>query len=273
MPVLSELTAHARTLIKDLDPAAALDTLADKEGAPPGDAELLLVRAGALAALDRFGIAYELVSSLLERRELAPSERLEAMLHKARILRKASRQVDAALETAYAVAGDAERQGGPSLVLAGEAHIEAALLLSRKRCRALADRSLAAAAAALPDDPRVPVYQGLVLVEFDERALARQQFEAALARGGRHGERWGRLALAHVDTLLGEFDAARGHLGAVAPLAPGDLWARWLRGRLALAEHDWTGAADALADLIAASPRADAVHHYEYERAGALYRA
>src|SRR5215831_20474862 len=244
MPVLSELTAHARTLIKDLDPAAALDTLADKEGAPPGDAELLLVRAGALAALDRFGIAYELVSSLLERRELAPSERLEAMLHKARILRKASRQVDAALETAYAVAGDAERQGGPSLVLAGEAHIEAALLLSRKRCRALADRSLAAAAAALPDDPRVPVYQGLVLVEFDERALARQQFEAAL-----------------------------GHLGAVAPLAPGDLWARWLRGRLALAEHDWTGAADALADLIAASPRADAVHHYEYERAGALYRA
>jgi len=268
--VLSELTARARSLIEKLDPAAALAAVAGQDGA---EATVLLVRAGALAALDQFREAYDLVCGLLERRELGPAERLEALVHKARLLRKASRKVDLALETAFEAASAGTQQGGSALALAGEAHIEAALLLSRKRCRKLAARSLAAAAAALPDDPRALVFEGLVMVDFDERLEARAKFEAARERGGAGGERWGRLALAHVDTLLGDFDAARAHLAALTPLAPGDLWGRWLAVRLALAQHDWLRAAEALGDLVSASPRADAVHHYEYERAGALYRA
>src|SRR5207245_5970581 len=101
MPDLSELTSQARSLIEDLDPTRALVTLdAATPPAPPADAELLLLRVAALAALEQFHDAFGLLATLLERRELDQSVRVEAQLHKARVLRKASLQVDEALETA-----------------------------------------------------------------------------------------------------------------------------------------------------------------------------
>ncbi|HJZ86642.1 MAG TPA: C39 family peptidase [Polyangia bacterium] len=273
MPDLAQVTSHARALIEDLRAAEALSALAAVPPPPqPSDQELLLARTSALTALEQFRAAYDIACGLLDRSQLGAAERVEAQLWKARILRKASPLCDHALETALAAAAAGEQLGGAAPALAGEAHLEAASLLGRKRCRKLAERELAAAANALPGDPRVAVFAGYLLIDFDERAAARAQFESALALVPR-GRRWGRLGLAHVATLAGDFALADQHLAELAPLASGDLWARWLRVRLRMAEHRFSDVVAALEDLLAASPHADAARRHAYDRACALYRA
>jgi tetratricopeptide (TPR) repeat protein len=269
MQQVVEVVRRARGLVDDLRPADALVELsAVSAPPPPADQSLLLARAAALGGGEQLRASYDIATRLLDRRDLGAAERAETLLHKARALRKVSSLVDQGLLAALEASAISE--AAPDVVV--EARLEAALLWSRKRCRRLAEGQLDVAARLAVADPRTLVYRGFVLLDCDERAAARREFERALALDAR-GSRWGRISLAHLATLSGEFQAAHAHLDALGTLPPGDLWARNVRARLYASEGRWAAAAAAFHDLRSAAPQSDFAARYAYERASALYRA
>jgi tetratricopeptide (TPR) repeat protein len=265
-------TSVARQLIDDLRHVEAIAALERLEPGPLVAEEADLIRSHALCGLERYRQAWTMVSALLERKDLAPRQRIEARVLEARVLRRAGRSVDNALDTALTAARAAEREGGDALRLALEARLEAAPLFARKRCKALAERELARAREIDPNDPRILSADGYLHVEFDARTEANTRFRALLGKGER-GERLGRLGLAWVALLCGEFAAAHAHLDAIGPLKSGDLPTRRMRARLFTVEQKWPEAARALAAVLEASPQADRARSDAYERALALYRA
>src|SRR3970282_1614633 len=97
-------------------------------------------------------------------------------------------------------------------------------------------------------------------------------WEEMMPAGGRLAVLGGQ-SLAHLEYVLGEFDAAHAQLERIAPLPPGALWPRRTRVQLFDVEQRWVDAAGQLAELRTLSPHADAVWRDAYSRGNYLYRA
>lgn len=256
---------------------ARLDDPADGGALSPALAGIL--RSRALMGLEQWRTAYDVLQAVRKERELSGSERVEAQLRTATVLRCASASVDHALEMALAAAEQAERAGANGLAV--DARLEAARLYARKRCRKLTEGAIAAARALGVHLGRVEATAGDLSVHFDSRPDARDAYERAIALGaglGRDAERaasvrLGRLGLARLHTVLGEFDTAVEQLVALGDPLPEDLPVRRAAWRLWASRADWSKAATALAGLVDASPRGDGARSLQLERAAALYRA
>ncbi len=262
--------ARARKLLFELFAAEALrETQAG--GAKSEAAELGLLRARALLALERIDAAYDAVGAVHARKDLGDRDREELRIVKARLLRRTSPFVDEALDLALRAASSAERMGKAAVDLAAEAHREAARLLAKKRVRDLADEHLKRAAALAPHDEDQPCAEAEVLCDFDERAPAIARYDAARALSP-IGDRRGRAGRAHVAMLLGHFDEAHALLASLAPLRSGELYAQRLRARLFLAQQRWGDAIGAIDELLRMSPASDSAPRDKYDRACAFYR-
>ncbi len=267
-----EVLAEQATQLNDrhhyAEALVAIHAAIEAEGGltPPVD----LIRAHSLLGLERFQEAYRCTRNLLANG--GEWIRPKALVAKARILRRSSRYVDDALEAALEAATAAALQGEESRPYVGEAHLEAARVFAMKRCRRLAERELDAAIIALPDDPNVASYRAAVLMEFDERPEAQRQLEALLA-GDEKAAYLGAAGLAHLEYVMGDFDAAHSHLDAIAPAPEGDLWPRRVRAMVLEAQHRWHEAAAAYAELCANSPHGDGLLRYSYRRAVCMYKA
>ncbi len=255
---------------------ARLDDANDGGGLSPVQNGTL--RARALLGLERWRAAYDLLQSIRERRDLNAAERIEVQVLSAHVLRSASASVDFALELALAAAQGAGRAGAPELGV--RAHLEAARLFARKRCRALGDKAVAAAAELAVLPALVAATRGDLLVTFDERPAARDAYEAAAAAPAdavaterAHAERLSRLGLARLQVILGEFDTAASTLASLPKPAAQDIAPRRASWRLHAARADWPAVAGVLAEIIDISPDGDNARSLQLERASALYRA
>jgi len=248
---------------------AAIHAAIEAEGGltPPLD----LIRAHSLLGLERFQEAYSCARNLLTNG--GEGIRPKALVAKARILRRSSRYVDDALEAALEAAAAAALQGEESRPYVGEAHLEAARIFAMKRCPELANRELDAANAALPDDPRVTSYRAAVLMDFDERPEAKKQLEQLLATDVAGAAYLASAGLAHLEYVMGDFDAAHAHLDAISPAPEGALWPRRVRAMVLEAQQRWQEAAEAHAALCANSPHGDGLLRYSYRRAVCMYKA
>lgn len=269
-PVVAQELAALLDSFQAREVLARLDAPSDGGALEPGLAGVL--RARAMASLERFRAAYDVLGEVKQLRDLGESERLAAQVLTARVLRFASPLVDHALEVAVAAAERAERAGDASRPQAVEARVEAALLFARKRCRKLAEAELARARTTGVSLERVHAAEAEVALEFDERAIAKSAYEAALAIPGA-GERVGRLGLARLHTVLGEFDAAAASLTALGERPAGDLAVKRAWHRLYAAKGEWTKVAEAIASFLEVAPDADSARRLMLERASAFYRA
>src|SRR5262249_1437929 len=151
-------------------------------------------------------------------------------------------------DAAVGAAEDAEK--GHLAELLGQAQLATARLYTRKRCRKLAEAAISSAEAALGgEDARTCAERGHVLVAFDERGGAKKMYEHTVELGGDRGERFGRLGLAHVALLLGEFAEAHAQLDRLEPGPVGDLPTKRMRAQLLSAEHRWAEVAAAYAAI------------------------
>ena len=255
------------------DQGYAAEALAAVERAPAGVAATLL-RARAELALDRFDHAHASLRSVFRRDDTSPKSRAHAQVLQAILLRRSSPLLDEALDSALRAAQGATRAGDAAL--AAEAHVEAARLLAAKRSRELADAQLARAAE------RAGTSQALagmlacadadVRLAFDDRPGAYERYRQA-ATPGTPFERLAHVGCANVAMLLGHFDDAHAHLGALGPLRSGEAPARRLRVRLLLAAHRWAEAAHVIDEGLHQNPASDFRFRDRHERACSLYRA
>ncbi|MBK8715050.1 MAG: tetratricopeptide repeat protein [Deltaproteobacteria bacterium] len=266
--------------IEAFDFDAAFAKLADPQGGGAlGPVLSGLLRARVQVGLEQRRDAYDTLQQVRGLRELGVPERLEAQLATARVLRLGWWSTDVALDMALAAAEQATRTGRRTLAV--EAHLEAAQLFARKRCRDLSQRQIDAAQQLQVDAALVHATRGELAISFDQRPAAKEAFEAALALAEGDGEvaarqgaaRLGRLGLARLFTVLGEFDAAREQLLALGDRPPGDLAAHRVTWRLHAAQADWARSAQVLARMLAASPASDPARSLMLEHASALYRA
>ncbi len=116
------------------------------------------------------------------------------------------------------------------------------------------------------------VADGDVRVAFDDRPGALERYGAAAVAGGPQ-ERAARIGLANVAMLLGHFDEALAHLGALGSIRSGEAAARRIRVRLMLAGHRWAEAAQIVDEGLRTNPASDFRFRDRYERACSLYRA
>jgi tetratricopeptide (TPR) repeat protein len=230
-----------------------------------------ILRARALASVERFHEAYKLLGEVRAMRDLGERERIEAQILTARVLRFASPLVDYALELSLAAADAGSRAGTMFATLRVDAHVEAALLFLRKRCRKLAERELALADGIGVHPERVHAARAELALIFDERTAAKTAFDAAVALGG-DGARRGHLGLARLYTILGEFPRAAQHLQALGSRPAGDIAAKRVRYRLHAAQGQWLEVAAALESILESVPDADGAPSMRLERASAFYK-
>lgn len=277
----AQLPTIAQSIVSDLDAfefTRALARLADpKEGGALDPVTAGLLRARALVGREQYNAAYDTLQQVRGRRELTTATRLEYQVATARVLRLGWWSTDAAIDLALSAARQAMRIGAPAL--AAEAHLEAALLFGRKRTRKLATAQLDAADSIGAQPARTWWTRGELAIAFDERPAAREAFERTLAVESTDdteratAQRLGHFGLARLFTVLGEFDAAAEHIAALGQRPAGDIAARRLAWQLHAAKAEWAPAADALAQIVAASPDGDAARSLMLEHASALYRA
>ena len=232
--------------------------------------ELHLAQANCLIGLERFREAYDVARNLLERG--GEGVRPRALVLKAKVLRRSSRYVDDALAAALDGATAAALQGQESRSVEGEARLEAARIFAAKRCRGLAERELDLAKQLSPDAALVDYYRGAILMDLDDRIAANQIFNTLLDGDDQH-RYYGRVGIAYLDYIMGEFDSALTQLDALAPIGAGDLWPRRIRAMVYQAQQRWGEAAEVLADVLTNSPSADYTRRDVYERANCLYNA
>ena len=277
------LPSTALGIVDDLEVFAfhrALARLADPKdggGLPPTFAEPL--RARGLMGLERWQAAYDVLQQVRGMRELDTAARLEAQVLSARVLRSVWGSVDLGLDMALAAAQQATRTGAG--LVAVDAHVEAALLFARKRCREQSRRQLAAAESVGTNAPWVWCARGELAITFDERPAAKAAFESVVRlaaeqtdeRESARAMRLGRLGLARLFTVLGEFDAAADQLGLLGPRPAGDLAAYRAAWRLFAAKADWSGVARVLTTIVEAAADGEAARSSMLELASAQYRA
>jgi len=271
----------AQSIVTDIEGFAftrALARLADpKDGGALDPVTSGLLRARAQVGREHWHAAYDTLQEVRGRRDLGTAQRLEAQVATARVLRIGWWSTDAAIDMALAAAKQAARIDARALAV--EAHLEAAILFGRKRTRGLANAQLAAAEALGVDAARVAWTRGDLAITFDERPLAREAFERALATEGQDqrerelAARLGRLGLTRLFTVLGEFVKADEHIAALGERPDGDVATRRLAWQLAASQAQWSRAAERLAEILAAVPDGDASRSLMLEHASALYRA
>ena len=277
--------SRALTLAQRYDEALAVIDFAvppSSDDVPLAPA-LALAKARALCGLERSRAAEGLVTPIARKDPAAmgapatPLEHAEALLMRARLLRRQWASADWAAALARQAATLAGRLGEGARVILADAHGETALLFARKRCRKLAERELARAREAVGESgyclARLESCEAAVLLEFDERAAARECYQKLLGRPGREAQRMGRLGLADVALLLGDFPEAHRQVDAAAPLAAADLGAHFLRIRLLAAEERWNEAANLYDHVLTVSPKGDGSREWRSQRAAALFRA
>jgi tetratricopeptide (TPR) repeat protein len=273
---MNDLATEVRSLSaahRHRDTLAALDRAGASAETPAGR----LARVSALGALERFTAANELAQHVRRDPASTPAERVRAKILSAQLLLRNSPFVDEALELAIEAAGEAQQLGATNGAaaeakeLAATARLEAVQGFARKRCRELAAKEMLSARHILGDDARVLAVAGRLLVAFDERALARERFTAAVAAGGA-GQRSGLMGLALVDALAGDFERAHAHLDAIEPKGPDDRETRRLRLRLLSAQGRWADVITLLDELLLMSPEADTAVADRHARAAALYQ-
>lgn len=248
------------------------EALALLDRSPQRSPALQLLRAEALCGLECHHRAVELCRGVVKDAACTPAERQRGMLVWARILLRLPGQTDEALELAAEAVLLAARLGEAGREAQLLAHLEAAHGFARKGCRGLAETELQQARQLGGDDARVLVTSGYLLLQFDERAAARQCFERAAGGGGDAGRR-GRLGLALADALAGDFAGAQAHLDQLQPLPPDDRDAMRLQLRLLAAQARWADCIAVLDLLLAGSPLAETAPRDRCERAAMLYRA
>lgn len=268
-PEAVDVAELVRQAIRDEEHGRALELVEQTIAGDGITAELDLLRVEAYIGLEQFRVAHDRVRTLLE--QGGDEVRGRALLCKARVFRRSSRYLEEAIVAALDAAAHGERARDAELT--GEARMEAARVYSRKGARALAEREVERARAALgEDDPRPGYGWSAILMEFDDRPAAKQALEGILDKG-RAGRMLGLSGLAHLEFVMGEFDAALRHLDALEPLPQGSLWPRRIRVMVRASQQRWDDAIAALDAVIAASPHADTVWRDRYERALCHYRA
>ena len=247
----------------------ALARLEDpKDGGALAPSTAGLLRSRVLAGLEKWHESYKLLGEVREMKDLGTEERLEAQVRTARVLRFASPLVDYALDLAHGAAQQATR--AKLFEIAAMAHIEAALLYGKKRCKELASNELDAAEklGAIPE--QVWSARGELAITFDDRPAAKTAFETSIKKGP---PRLGRIGLARLYTVLGEFDSAASELTALGARPKGDVGGRRVEWRLWAAKGDWAKVARVLGEILEAVPEGDSSRYMSLERAAAFYRA
>lgn len=240
-----------------------------------------LLRARALSGLEKWHASYQVLGEVRGMRDLGTLERVEAQVRTARVLRFASPLVDYALDIALAAARSGVRAGGAGIALAVDAHLEAALLFGRKRCKNLAREQLEAAAKLGENSSWVHSTRADLAITFDDRVAAKEALDALVAtlpsitnEAERvTAERYARLGLARLYTILGEFDSAAVEIGKLGNRPASDVAVPRSKWRLYAAQGKWRDVADALAQVLEACPDGDSSRGMMLERASALYRA
>jgi tetratricopeptide (TPR) repeat protein len=262
----------AENLLSAADPAAAMVRLSDaweahasknRDATVPLDVDLL--RARALTALDRNGLAMGLLQAALER-VIEERGRADTLALLAAIELTAGREPHAVVARAREAQEAAARFGmdGVEARAAGAA----ARALAAIRVRRLAERELAR--PHLAGHAELVAAHADVLLAFDERTAAREIYAGLAAVRGT--ERQGLLGMARVARLTGEFGAAETALDALGGLGPGDLAPRIERARLWSSRRRWEQALGAVDEVLAASPYADRARRWRWERAVLLER-
>lgn len=265
------LMTDARAALDGFDFATSLGLLAKANEIEGRTAAQDVLRCDALIGLERFGDAQQISADLIDHG--GDWARPEALLAKARVIRQWSRYIDDALEAALDAAELAEKRGDDMVAQAARARLEAARVFAEKRCRDLANREIARARALVGDTFEVAYHAGSVALAFDERVEAKELYES-IDPGDHLGARIFKLgALANLEYIMGEFDAAHAHLDAIEPLPTGALWPMRLRAGVLASQQRWAEAAEKLRLVIAASPGADTAPRAGYERASYLYHA
>src|SRR5690349_2380053 len=165
----------------------ALARLADPEdGGALSPVLAGLLRTRAQIGLEKWRTAYDTLQQVKGMPDLGTAERLEAQVQTARVLRIGWWSTDYALDLALAAAQQATRTNAISLAV--DAHLEAAILFGRKRCRDLSRKQLAAAAEIGAHAARVHATTGDLSITFDERPAAKDSFTAAIERAAAEAE-------------------------------------------------------------------------------------
>jgi hypothetical protein len=154
-----DLCERAEALNAEMRYRDALEVVTEAAGQDGRTPELDLVRVDSLVGLEQFRDAYDLLGALLE--DGGEAVRAQALMLRARVLRRSSRYVDRALESALDAALIAARQGDGETACV--AHLEAARGFAGKHCRALAERELEHAREADPEQPLLGSYTAAVL--------------------------------------------------------------------------------------------------------------
>ena len=265
-----EVLEEALSLVEAGHAAEALSAI--ERG--PASAAVMLLRARAELALDRFDHAHDTLRSIFRREDVGGRALANAHVLQATLLRRSSPLLDEALDSALRGAAGAMRAGDPSL--AAEAHVEAARLLATKRSRELADAHLARAIERAGAQSKlagaIACAEADVRLAFDDRPGALDRYRSAAVPNA-PSERTGRIGCANVAMLLGQFDEAHAQIAGLGALRSGEAAARRLRVRLLLAAHRWAEAAQVIDEGLRANPASDFRFRDRYERACALYRA
>lgn len=265
----SALVAQARADVDAFELESAIEFCQRARELGGRTVEEDVTRCRALVGLERFPEANQIARDLLE--HAGDWARPKALLSRARVLRRWSSHIDDALEAALEAAELCEKRGSELTREAADAHLEAARVFAKKRCRKLAGRELDLARdLAGGDDVGVAYNAGVIELDFDDRIAAKERFESIDPETGR-GAHYRFASLARLEYVMGEFGAAHAHLDGLDPLPSGALWPMRLRADVFSAEHRWAEAAAALARLVAASPGAVSANRSRYERATCLY--
>ncbi len=253
------------------DLVAKMDEFVAQGGEPSEDphvrVRVSILRARALNRIERFKEALELLDEVVARTDVPDPDLAVALELRARLVDRVRNQPDQSI-------WDARR----AATLAADPLVKAAALAqcawaySRKGTFSLARKVLEEAYKAAPEDGLVPYFDGYLHIQIDERIKARDLFEMAVSRGGR-GADLGRVGLAYVAELLGDFNAAAAHLDAVETKHADDLRLRRRRAEIftLLGREDQD--ARLIREVLAISPKGDFARHDRLKLADIAYRA
>lgn len=244
--------------------------LAAKSGAPPASATLQRVRA--LFGLERFQLAESSASTVLRDASATPLEVAQSKELIARVLSRWGIDLDYAIDFARTAATFASRPNALDRDLLVRARSSAAVAFGRKRVRGAALAELEAARKVLGDDAALLAVEAWLALEFDDRTRARDLY-AQCAAMGPVGERFGRIGLARVARLHGDFDLAHQELDRLGVPPRGDMPQLHERAMTFAAQGRWTEAASAYDAIVNASPFADAVRWTRNQTARSLLKA
>ena len=256
---------------KSHEVVAKMDDFVAEGGEPSEDLlvrlRVTILRARALNRLERAREALDLLDEVVGRNDVPDGDLAVALELRARLVDRVRNAPDQSI-------WDAKR----AAMLAADPLVKAAALAqaawayARKGTISLAKKVLAEAYAAAPDDGLPPYFDGYVHIRLDERVKARDLFEIAVGRGGRGGD-LGRVGLAYVAELLGEFESAAAHLDAVETKLPDDLRLRRRRAEIFTLLGREDQEARLLREILAISPKGDFARHDRLRLAEIAYRA